>query len=341
VATAGGPKARRPRPRRRRVADRWGFTVPVRGLVDGAEVTAALVAAGYTDAWSSEAAGADGFTPLVVTGGRTDRLRLGTAIVPAFTRGPALLAQSAAAAAAALPGRFVLGLGASSPAIVAGWNGMAFDRPFQRTRDVLRFLRPALAGERVDAAYDTFAVRGFRLSDPPAQPPPLYLAALRPGMLRLAGAEADGVILNWLAPGDVTRCRAIVDAAAGGAPREVVARVFVVSTADERRARAVARRAIAAYLTVPAYAAFHDWLGRGDRLRGLWDRWAAGDRRGALDAIADDLVDELVVHGDPVTCRARVRRYAEEGVDTTVVALLDPGADPVTAIRNLAPALSR
>lgn len=319
------------------MADRHGFTVPVRGLLDDAAVTAALVEAGYTDAWSSEAAGADAFTPLVVTGQRTDRLRLGTAIVPAFTRGPALLAQSAAAAAAAMPGRFVLGLGSSSPAIVRSWNGLAFDKPFQRTRDVLRFLRPALRGEKVDASYDTFTVRGFRLETPPAQPPPVYLAALREGMLRLAGAEADGAILNWLAPEDVGRCRAVVDEAAGGAAREIVARVFVVPTADEARARALARRAIAAYLTVPAYAAFHDWLGRRDQLQGLWDRWAAGDRRGALAAIGDDLVDTLVVHGDPATCRARVRRYADEGVDTPVVAVIDPEADPLTAIRDLAP----
>lgn len=319
------------------MAERYGFTIPVRGLVDGPEVTTALVEAGFTDAWSSEVAAADGITPLIVTGQRTDRLRVGTAILPVFTRGPALLAQTAAAAAAALPGRFVLGIGASSPVIVQAWNGIPFDQPFRRTRDVLRFLRPALRGEKVDGAYDTFTVRGFRLDPPPDPAPPIYLAALREGMLRLAGAEADGAILNWLAPEDVGRCHGVVEEAADGQPREIVARIFVAPTADADRARALARRAIAAYLTVPAYAAFHEWLGRGPQLKGLWDRWAAGDRRGALAEIPDEVVDTLVVHGDPAACRARIRAYRDAGVDVPVLAVLDPEADPVAAIHHLAP----
>ena len=120
-----------------------------------------------------------------------------------FTRGPALIAQSAAALAAAAPGRFSLGLGASSPAIVEQWNGLAFDRPLQRTRDVLRFVKAALAGELVDGSFDSFTVHRFRLEQPPPEPVPVLLAALRPRMLALAGREADGVILNWLAATDV------------------------------------------------------------------------------------------------------------------------------------------
>jgi probable F420-dependent oxidoreductase len=320
------------------VPERWGYTVPAYGLADGPEVTAALEAAGYTDAWSSESAGADAFSPLVATAVRSSTLRLGTAIVPAFTRGPALVAQSAAAVAAHAPGRFVLGIGASSPAIVGAWNGMAFDKPFQRTRDLLRFLRPALAGEKVDAAYDTFSVRGFRLATPPPEPPPIYLAALREGMLRLAGAEADGVILNWLAPGDVARCRGVAEEAAAGRPIEVVARLFVVPTADAQRARFIARRAIAAYLTVPAYAAFHEWLGRGDQLRGLWDHWAKGDRKAALAAIPDAVVDDLVTWGEPAACRERLAAYAAAGIDTPIVAVIDPEADPMAIIPALGPA---
>ena len=76
----------------------------------------------------------------------------------------------------------------------------------------------------------------------------------------------------------------------------------------ERRGRAGgAKFAIAAYLNVPVYAEFHGWLGRGDVLQGMWDAWAAGDRKAALAAIPDEVVDELVVHGSPATCRARIQ----------------------------------
>ena len=101
--------------------------------------------------------------------------------MPAYHRGPALLAQSAAALAEAAPGRFALGIGTSSDIIVERWNGIPFEHPYRRTRDLLRFLRPALAGEKVDAVFDTFAVKGFRLARPPEVAPPILVAALRPG----------------------------------------------------------------------------------------------------------------------------------------------------------------
>ena len=231
---------------------------------------------GYTDVWTAETNGTDAFVPLALVAAWEPSLRLGTAIVPVFTRGPALIAMSAATMAAAAPGRFVLGLGASSPAIVTAWNGLEFAEPYRRTRDVLRMVRAALAGERVDGAFDTFRIRRFRLDNPPAEPPPVMLAALRPQMLRLAGREADGAILNWLAASDVPRCLEAI-----GTPTQTVARIFVCPTEDAEHARRLGRRLICAYLTVPAYAAFHDWLGRGAALRGMHEAWAAGDRAGA------------------------------------------------------------
>ena len=239
---------------------RYGMTVPFDGvpLHEHRRWFDELAGLGYSDVWSSEVDGSDGFTPLALAAAWTPSLHLGVAIAPAFTRGPALLAQTVAAMAEAAPGRFAFGLGASSDVIVERWNGIAYDDPFKRTRDTLRFLRAALGGERVDEAYDTFAVRGFRLSRPVDRPPPLYLAALRPGMLRLAGREADGVILNWLSADDVPKAVAEV-----GPGKEVVARLFVLPNGDADVARASARRLIASYLNVRAYAAFHRWLGRG------------------------------------------------------------------------------
>jgi alkanesulfonate monooxygenase SsuD/methylene tetrahydromethanopterin reductase-like flavin-dependent oxidoreductase (luciferase family) len=127
--------------------------------------------------------------------------------------------------------------------------------------------------------------------------------------------------------------------AVAGPGCELIARVFVCPTADAGVAREVGRRLIAAYLTVPAYAAFHAWLGRGEVLRPMQDAWAAGDRKGALAAIPDHLVDELVVHGRPEDCRERVEQYRASGLDTPVVMVAPaPGVDEAAAVRQLAPA---
>ena len=103
----------------------------------------------------------------------------------------------------------MLGIGTSSPVIVENWNGIELARPYQRARDTLLFLRAALAGDKVSAEYESFAISGFRLDPPPPQPPALALAALRPGMVRLAASLADGEITNWLAPSDVPAVRAV------------------------------------------------------------------------------------------------------------------------------------
>jgi len=312
----------------------YGITIPFDNvaLADHREWLEELVELGYTDVWSSEADGTDAFTPLALAASWTPTLRLGTAIVPVFTRGPALLAQSTAALAEAAPGRFALGVGTSSNVIVESWNSMDFSRPYQRTRDVVRFLRRALAGERVDEQYDGFAVRGFRLARPPAVVPPILVAALRPGMLRLAGREGDGAIINWLAADDVAKVVAEV-----GPGKEVVARIFVCPSEDADTVRAMARRVIAAYLNVPVYAAFHEWLGRGPALTAMWDAWQAGDRKGALAAISDDVVDSLVLHGSPERVRAGVQAYVDAGVTTPALALLPFGIDARQAVRDLAP----
>src|SRR4051795_10312630 len=162
---------------------RSGMTVPLFDLplAEHRAWLEELLDLGYTDLWSSEADGTDAFTPLALAAAWTPQARLGTAIVPAFTRGPAVLAQTAAAMAEAAPGRFVLGVGTSSNVIVERWNDIPFDEPFKRTRDVVRFLRRALTGERIDEQFETFTVRGFRLGRVPEQQPPLLVAALRPG----------------------------------------------------------------------------------------------------------------------------------------------------------------
>ncbi len=313
---------------------RWGITIPLTGIPLAAhkDLIERLPDLGYTDAWSAETAGTDAFSPLLLASQWAPQLRLGTAIVPVYTRGPGLLAMHAATLAELAPGRFVLGLGTSSPVIVRNWNAAEFTEPYARTRDTLRFLRAALAGEKVTADYPTFSVSKFRLERPPDPAPPIMLAALRPGMLRLAAREADGAITNWLAPGDVPRVRAEI-----GPDTELAARIFVCPTEDAAAARGLGRMLISSYLTVPVYAAFHDWLGRGEALAPMHEAWAAGDRQRANEVIPDEVVDDLIVHGSVDECRERVQSYVDNGLDTPVIALLPTGEDPFEQVRALAP----
>ena len=319
---------------------RPGMTVPLPGpLHSHREKLAELADLGYTDIWSAESDAHDAFTPLAMAAAWEPRLRLGTAIVPAYTRSPACMAQSVASLADAAPGRFAIGIGTSSNVIVERWNGIPFVEPYKKVRDVVRFLRDALTGEKVTATYDTFDIKGFRLGVRPEQTPPILVAALREGMLRLAGREADGAIINWLAPTDVSRVVPVVRDAAGGEEREIVARIFVCPSENVAAVRAGARFAIAAYLNVPVYAEFHRWLGRGEQLQGMWDAWSAGDRKAAMAAIPDEVVDDLVVHGSPAACRSRIQEYFDNGVTTSTLAILplDPDVAFWDAARGLAP----
>ena len=311
-----------------------GITVPFDdiALSEHAAWFRLLAELGYTDVWTSETNGADAFTPLALAAVAAPSLRLGTAIVPVYTRGPGLLAMQAATLAEMAPGRFALGIGSSSDVIVQQWNGVAFEEPYKRVRDTVRFLKMALAGDKVDTEFDTFTVRGFRLGRRVEQPPPIYVAALRPGMLRLAGRESDGAIINWLAAEDVPTVVSEV-----GPGRQVVARLFVCATEDAAKARAVGRMAIAAYLNVAVYAEFHRWLGREALLTPMWEAWRSGDRKAALEAIPDELVDALIIHGSAEQCRRHVQRYVDNGVTVPVLAVL-PGSDDLRqVVEGLAP----
>ncbi|WP_308201426.1 LLM class F420-dependent oxidoreductase [Sphaerisporangium perillae] len=317
---------------------RWGITIPYfdRTMAESKELVAELPGLGYTDAWTAEVSGADGFVPLALAADWAPELRLGTAIIPVSTRGPGLLAMSAATLADLAPERFVLGIGASSPAIVERWNAGEFVKPYGRTRDTLRFLKKALTGEKVTEKYETFEIKGFRLERAPKVPPKIVLAALRPRMLHLAAEEADGAITNWLSPQDVPKVRAELRP-----ETELIARLFVCVSEDAEMVRKLGKRMLATYLTVPVYAAFHDWLGRGETLRPMHEAWAAGDRKAALEAIPDEVVDDLIVHGDAATCRARIQEYVDNGLTTPVLAPIGAGGVSIAqAVRDLAPTAS-
>ena len=264
--------------------------------------------AGYDSVWSAESTEFDGFTPLVVAAEHSTRLRLATGIVNVYTRGPALLAQTAAAVANVSNGRFVLGLGASSNVIVEQWNGIPFRRPLAKVEETVEYLRTVLAGER--------GTGGFKLASPPEQPVPIVLAALRDRMLGLAARIADGAFTNFL---PLSRAAKVVDAFA--APEKELACRFFSIHGPEEEALVTAKRIFVAYATVPVYAEFFRWLGFGDEIDPVVEAWDAGDRKHALELAPEALVRESF-------CSARWRRSAsaskslrDAGITTAVLAL--------------------
>jgi probable F420-dependent oxidoreductase len=289
---------------------RWGLTLPLPAtpLAAHEELVKRAEAAGYTDLWSGETAGPDGFTPLTLSAAWTERARLGTGIVGVFQRGPALLAQEAAALADASEGRFVLGIGSSSDRIVEGWNGIPFEKPLSRVRETLDFLATALAGERTAS--------GFKLESPPAERVPVVLAALRGKMLELAVQRADGAFTNFLPMGGLDKVTAQLE----GAPQgfELLCRFFCLP--GEREAvEPLARFMFSSYITVPVYTAFYRWLGYGEEIDPMVAAWESGDRQAAAAAAPWKLIEEMFIFGSPQEMKARIGAFVEGGVTLPIL----------------------
>lgn len=287
---------------------RWGLTLPFAGvpLREHLDLFRRAEAAGYDDLWTGETAGPDGFTPLALAAAVTERIRLATGIVNPYTRGPALLAQQAAALQDASGGRFVLGLGSSSNVIVERWNEVPFVKPLSKVRQAVENLRPVLAGER--------GAGGFKLETPPAAPIPIVIAALRGKMLGLAAELGDGAFTNFLPLSGLPT----VKEAFGADDKELACRFFCVPVPEEQ-GMGLAKHLFAAYGTVPVYAAFFRWLGWAEQLDPMVEAWQAGDRKLALELCPEDLVREIFVFGEPEQMKERLGQYVEGGITTLIL----------------------
>ncbi len=289
---------------------RWGLTLPLPGisLPEHAEHVRRAEAAGYTDLWTGETNGPDGFTPLALSAAWTTEARLGTGIVGVFQRGPALLAQQAAAMADASNGRFVLGIGSSSDRIVEGWNGIPFEKPLSRVAETLGFLRAALDGERTGT--------GFKLERAPEMRVPIVLAALRGKMLDLAVERADGAFTNFLPLGGLPKVAGGIE----GAPAdfELLCRFFCLP-GEREQVEPLARFMFASYVTVPVYAAFFRWLGYGDEIAEMVDAWGAKDREAAIAAAPWELIEQTFIFGSPEQMRERLDAFVTGGVTLPIL----------------------
>lgn len=288
---------------------------------------------GYGDLWSSEARRLDGLTPLAVGSVWAPSMRLGTACVPVQTRGPATMAMTAAGLAEVAPGRAILGIGSSSPAIVRLWNGMSYEKPLRYTRDMIRFLRKALRNEPINEEYESFQVRFYQLNVDLPEPPKIFVAALREKMIGLAAREADGVILNMVSPEDVAKAVEIVRK--HDRDVEIVVRATITPTDRVEEAQAIGRQFAGFYFSVDQYKAHQAWLGRG--LEEFHQLVGEGRREEAMAALPREAVETHWYAGSADACRERVKAYAAAGVDTLIVSFLEQVTDPFWALEALSP----
>jgi probable F420-dependent oxidoreductase len=305
---------------------RTGLTIPFQGvrLSELPAFVRQIEAAGYDSLWSEESVNFDGVTPLAVAATSSERLRLVSGVVNVFTRGPALLAQTAAALAELSNGRFVLGLGTSSDVIVEQWNRIPFEHPLEKTRATVEYLQVVLAGGRGPG--------GFRLPRPPERPVPILLAALRPRMLALAARLVDGAFTNFLPLSGAPK----VAEAFGSPDKELVCRFFSVP-GPEDAALGAARRLFTAYATVPVYADFLRWLGWDEAIDPVAEAWASGDRKRAVELVPETLLREIFLFGPYEAQRERLAAFADAGITTAVIVLMVPPSELAAGIEALAP----
>jgi len=289
---------------------RWGLTLPLPNLPlrDTEDLVRRAEASGYTDLWSGETNGPDGFTPLVAAATWTESARLGTGVVGVFTRGPALLAQQAAALADVSGGRFALGIGASSDRIVEGWNRMPFERPLSKMAETVEFLDAAFAGERT--------ATGFKLEQVPTEPPPIILAALRGKMLRLAVERSAGAFTNFLPLAGLPRVAEQLEGAPEGF--ELLCRFFCIP-GERSEVEPLARFMFASYATVPVYEAFFRWLGYGEQIDEMVAAWAAKDREAAIAAAPWDVIEDVFIFGSPEEMRERLNAFVAGGITLPIL----------------------
>lgn len=315
---------------------RYGVTIPFEHL-PGSGLREQLDEAcrlGIREVWSYERNVFDAFTPLAAAAAVAPAMRLGTSIVPVFTRPPGLLAMSAAGLAELAPGRFVLGVGGSTETIVTGWMGVPFQRPLQRVRETVLTVRALLNGERVGK---------LTLFRPPAVPPPIYMAALGERMLRLAGEVAEGVVFFMASAASVPRL-----VRGTGRDLDSVARVIVLCGQDHAQNLAFARRFITGYAILPFYARFLESQGWGEAVTAVQRRWGAGDRTGANQEVPEEMAESLMLFETDPRLAERVDEYRRSGLGTLDLWFMSPAgteseraADTTRALRRLAPASPR
>ena len=311
---------------------------------------------GYTQAWVAEAYGSDAPTVLAWLAAQTSTIGLGAGIMQIPARTPAMTAMTAATLDTLSGGRFLLGLGVSGPQVSEGWHGVRFAAPLTRTREYVEVVRMALRREQVryDGTHFTLPLpdgpgKALRLTiRPPRADLPVYLAAVGPRNLHLAGEVADGWLGIFLSPehcadqmGAVRAGRTAAGTGADGDPMagfDVVASVPVCVTDDLEVARAALADYTALYIGGMGsreqnfYNALARRMGFEEAADTIQDLYLDGRPRDAADAVPLELVDATALIGPPARIAERIGRYADAGVTTLSVAPIARSAAEGTAV---------
>ncbi len=282
---------------------------------------------GYESIWIAETGGPDPFVLAGAVAQATKRVRIGLAVSPVYIRTPATIAAAAATVAQLAPGRFILGLGASSHAIIEQWHGLPFAKPLARVRETVSVVRGMLAGEKVAFEGTTLRTRGFRLMVPPPAPVPIYVGALRPAMLELAGEVGDGVAINLLPVEALAPTRVHLAAGARRAGKdagqlEIVCRQQVIVTDDKAAARNLFRTALTGYFATPVYNQYAAWYGFEAEAALIAKGFQTGDRALTRQGMSDRFIDAVAIFGSLEECRERLAAYVAAGVNTTAISVL-------------------
>lgn len=278
-------------------------------------------AAGYDDIWFGDIGCPDVLTTAALVGAATERIRIGTAVIPVYTRSAPVLAATAATLDQICEGRFILGLGSSSKTMMEGWHGQDFDKPLTRIKETTELIKQIQAGQKTDFNGSVVHSHGYRQM---AQSVPIYLAALRPKMIELAAEVSDGVIIN-LFPNDALP--KIMEHVRIGAERggktlddvEVVCRHQVFVCNDAKDSLEQLKKFLIGYYATSVYNAFLDWCGYSEAAAEVAAGWAARDRQRTGAALSDELLHKIGIVGDRDYCQNRIREYAAGGIDTHII----------------------
>ena len=314
---------------------------------------------GYSVVWAAEAYGSDAATVLAWVAAHTSSIDVGSAIFQIPGRTPALTAMTAATLDTLSGGRFRLGLGVSGPQVSEGWHGVRFDKPLARTREYVEIVRLALARDKVAYAGKHWTLplpdgpgKALRLTVHPARDHiPVYLAAVGPKNLELAGEIADGWLAIFFAPEHAKESLGHIRVGQQKAgrteqPFDVVPTVPVVVGDDVQACAEPVRHYAALYVGGMGsreqnfYNRLAVRMGYGDAAREVQDLYLARQHRDAAAAVPFDFIDQTSLIGPAGRIRDRLATYAESGVTTLSVGTYAPTLDErVSTLRTVAEAL--
>lgn len=321
-----------------------------------ADEAAALESAGLDAVWVAEAWGFDSPTIMGYLAARTERLKIGSAIMNVYSRTPGLIAQTAAGLDALSGGRALLGLGASGPQVVEGWHGMPYDKPLGRTRETVELCRRIWRRETIDHHGITDMPlppsKGSRhgkplkiLTRPVRSAIPVYIASLGPANVRMTAEIADGWLPTLFIP---EKARTVWGGplAEGAAkrppelgPLQTVAGGLLAIGADAAAVRDLARPQIALYVGGMGAAGknFYNDLavayGYEEQARRIQELYLAGRTRDAAAAVPDEFCELMTLCGPEGYVRERVEAFREAGV--TMLNVTPVGPDPVRLVETV------